>query len=92
MAYFFCFFYSSLLNITKDSIYLFLHFSATTAFGAKPATSNVFGQSTFGVSTPNTGGLFGNTSQPAGSGLFGQPSSTFGAPASTSTGSFGKCQ
>lgn len=62
---------------------------SSTAFGAKPATSNVFGGSSFGVSTPTTGGLFGTTSQPTGTGLFGQPSNTFGTPASTSTGTFG---
>ncbi|XP_054715876.1 nuclear pore complex protein Nup98-Nup96-like [Uloborus diversus] len=61
----------------------------TTAFGAKPATSNVFGASAFGVSTPNTGGLFGTSTPASGTGLFGQPSTGFGAPASTSTNTFG---
>ncbi|GFT07519.1 nuclear pore complex protein Nup98-Nup96 [Nephila pilipes] len=61
-------------------------------FGATPATSNVFGSSTFGVSTPSapmSGGLFGSTTPATGTGLFGQPSTAFGAPAATSTGGFG---
>ncbi|XP_035208870.1 nuclear pore complex protein Nup98-Nup96-like, partial [Stegodyphus dumicola] len=61
----------------------------TTAFGAKPATGNVFGASAFGVATPNTGGLFGSSTPATGTGLFGQTSTAFGAPASTSTGTFG---
>lgn len=64
----------------------------TNTFGATPATSNVFGSSSFGVSTPSapmSGGLFGSTTPAAGTGLFGQPSTAFGAPAATSTGGFG---
>ncbi|GBM73219.1 Nuclear pore complex protein Nup98-Nup96 [Araneus ventricosus] len=64
----------------------------TNTFGAKPATSNVFGSSTFGVSTPSapmSSGLFGSTTPASGTGLFGQPSTAFGTPAATSTGGFG---
>ncbi|KAF8794857.1 Nuclear pore complex protein Nup98-Nup96 like protein [Argiope bruennichi] len=64
----------------------------TNTFGAKPATSNVFGSSTFGVSTPSapmSGGLFGSATPASGTGLFGQPSTAFGTPAATSTGGFG---
>ncbi|CAL1263408.1 unnamed protein product [Larinioides sclopetarius] len=64
----------------------------TNTFGAKPATSNVFGSSSFGVSTPSapmSGGLFGSTTPASGTGLFGQPSTAFGTPAATSTGGFG---
>lgn len=62
---------------------------SNTAFGAKPAGNNVFGSSTFGTSTPSTGGLFGTTTPSTGTSLFGQPSTAFGQPASTSGGSFG---
>ncbi|XP_054708910.1 nuclear pore complex protein Nup98-Nup96-like [Uloborus diversus] len=58
----------------------------TTAFGVKPATSYVFGASTFGVSTPNTGGQFRTSTPTSGTGLFGQPD--FGALASISTNTF----
>lgn len=49
----------------------------------------MFGSSTFGVTNQNTGGLFGASTQATSSGLFGQQTSTFGTPASTSTGTFG---
>lgn len=65
----------------------------TNTFGAKPATSNVFGSSSFGVATPSqpiSGGLFGSTTPTAGTGLFGQQTTAFGTPASTSTGGFGE--
>ncbi|GIY84618.1 hypothetical protein CDAR_169222 [Caerostris darwini] len=64
--------------------------SASTPFGQ--TTSNVFGSSTFGASTPSapmSGGLFGSTTPASSSGLFGQPSTAFGAPAASSTGGFG---
>ncbi|KAG8180121.1 hypothetical protein JTE90_012136 [Oedothorax gibbosus] len=65
---------------------------STNTFGAKPATGNVFGSSSFGVSTPSqpiSGGLFGSSTPATGTGLFGQQTTAFGAPASTSTGGFG---
>lgn len=62
---------------------------SNTAFGAKPAGNNVFGSSAFGTSTPSTGGLFGTTTPSTGTSMFGQPSTAFGQPASTSGGSFG---